>query len=178
MSKFSFLIVIAVLYSVINVCYGQEGEDEESVDVACLNKPQNKKVLKLLQNSSDRKKTFKERYKMLKDALEINEDCGACLWSLGKMNFFKAKVEGGEYFDHAIKYYSALIELCPEWHADVYYNLGIIYYNKTNDEMAKKYFQRFLDFPTDNEDKLGRNYSQQIEDVNAVLPEIDFYLEF
>ena len=56
MSKFSFLIVIAVIYSVINVCYGQEGEDEESVDVACLNKPQNKKVLKLLQNSSDRKK--------------------------------------------------------------------------------------------------------------------------
>ena len=156
MSKFLFLIVIAVIYSVINVCYGQEGEDEESVDVACLNKPQNKKVLKLLQNSSDRKKTFKERYKMLKDALEINEDCGACLWSLGKMNFFKAKAEGGEYFDHAIKYYSVLIELCPEWHADVYYNLGIIYYNKTNDEMAKKYFQRFLDFPTDNEDKLGR----------------------
>lgn len=178
MLRFSFLLVIAVFYTVSHTCYGQEGADDETVDAACLSKPQNKKVLKLFQNSKDRNKTYKERYKMLKDALEIDEDCGACLWSLGKMNFFKAKVEGGEYFDHAIKYYSALSELCPDWHADVYYNLGIIYYNKTNDEKAKKYFQRFLDFPTDNEDKLGRNYSQQIEDVNAVLPEIDFYLEF
>lgn len=176
--RIPFFILITVVMAVFNDCYGQAGDEEETVEVACLPKPQNKKVLKLYLNSKDRKKTFKERYKMLKDALEIDEDCGACLWELGKKNFYKAKTEGGEYFDHAIKYYTELVELCPNWHADVYYNLGIIYYNKTDDEMAKKYFQRFLDFPTENEEKLGKNYSQQIDDVNAVLPEIEFYLEF
>ena len=141
-------------------------------------KPINKKINKLLQNAKDRGKSYKEQTKLLREALEIDEQCGACLWEIAKKNFIKAKVQGGEYFDHAIKYYRRLIDVCPHWHADVYYNLGIVYYNKTNDEMAKKYFELFLDFPTDNVNKLGRNYAQQIEDVKAVLPEIDFYLDF
>ena len=71
--RIPFFILITVVMAVFNDCYGQAGDEEETVEVACLPKPQNKKVLKLYLNSKDRKKTFKERYKMLKDALEIDE---------------------------------------------------------------------------------------------------------
>ena len=179
MSRIAFLLTFAYFLCLSQVIFCQSDyEEEEEVEEACMSKPINKKVNKLLQNAKDRGKSYKEQTKLLGEALEIDEQCGACLWEIGKKNFIKAKVEGGEYFDHAIKYYRRLIDVCPQWHADVYYNLGIVYYNMTNDEMAKKYFELFLDFPTDNENKLGRNYAQQIEDVKAVLPEIDFYLDF
>jgi len=179
MTKIAFLLTFAHFLCFSQVIFCQSDyADEEEVEEACMPKPINKKINKLLQNAKDRGKSYKEQTKLLREALEIDEQCGACLWEIAKKNFIKAKIQGGEYFDHAIKYYRRLIDVCPHWHADVYYNLGIVYYNKTNDEMAKKYFELFLDFPTDNVNKLGRNYAQQIEDVKAVLPEIDFYLDF
>lgn len=177
MTRFKILLVLTIFIVQPAIGFCQDDEEEE-VDEACLPEPRDKKVLKLYEGSKDRKKPYKERYKMLKDAVEIDDQCGACLWELAKKNFMKAKVNGGEYFDHAIKYYKQLIDVCPEWHADMYYNLGIIYYNKTNDEMAREYFKKFLDFPTDDEKKLSREYSQQVDDVQAVLPEINFYLDF
>ncbi len=177
MIRINLLLILALTAIQPAVSFAQE-DDEEEVDEACLPEPKNKKVLKLYESSKDRKHSYKERYKMLKDALDIDDQCGACLWELAKKNYNRAKSEGGEYFDHAIKYYEWLIDVCPEWHADVYYNLGIIYYNKTNDKKAKEYFQKFLDFPVDDESKLGREYAQQIDDVKAVMPEIDFFLDF
>ena len=176
MTRIAFLLALVHLLCAMKLGVCQSNDDSE--DEACLAVPLNKKVNKLYQNAKDRGKSYKEQTKLLRDALEIDDQCGACLWEIAKKNFLKAKIQGGEYFDHAIKYYTRLIDVCPNWHADMYYNLGIVYYNKTNDELAKKYFELFLEFPTDDEKKLGRNYAQQIEDVEAVLPEIDFYLNF
>ncbi|MFT7611104.1 MAG: outer membrane protein OmpA-like peptidoglycan-associated protein [Parvicellaceae bacterium] len=177
MMRFKILFALAIFIAQPLVMFSQENEEEE-IEEACLKVPTNKKIAKLLKSSHDKGIPYQKRYQALKDALEIDEECGVCLWELAKKNFIKAKSEGGEYFEHSIKYYEQLIGVCPEYHADMYYNLGIIYYNKTNDEMARKYFNQYLKFPTDDEDKLGRRYSEQVDDVKAVLPEIDFFLDF
>lgn len=169
------LLLFALCFSAAS--FAQDDEKEE--DPACMEKPQNKKVLKLFNQGTDRKKgDEKSRYKALKDALELDEQCGACMWELGKNQYRKAKAKGGEHFKHAVKYYEMLADLCPEWHAEVYYRLGVIEYNRNNDDKALQWFQKYLDFPVDDDSKLGRRYTEQIAEVKSVMPEIKWFRDF
>ena len=49
--------------------------------------------------------------------------------------------------DFPKKYFLELERLCPNYHADIYYFLGLIYYQDKNDCEAVKYFQKFFRIP-------------------------------
>ena len=110
-------------------------------------------VKKLYEKGKNYKKyDYKHRVKFYKDAIEIDEECLPCIWELAKMSFRKNYSSGGA-MDFPKRYFLQLENLCPSYHADLYYYLSTIYYMGKNDCEAVKYFTKFLEFPTDNPKK-------------------------
>ena len=136
------------------------------------------KVLKLLSKAKNSKKyEYKERVAFYKQAIEIDSQCVKCMWELGKLSFRKASSKG-EKMEIPKKYFHQIEQICPDYHADLYYYLSRVYYAEVNDCESKKYFKKFLDFPTDDYEKLSRNYSDQVNSVKFTLPVAEFYCDF
>ncbi len=171
--KCAFLLISVGAVVTINA------QDEDEYDPCKFGtKPESKKVLKLIKNSKNSKKYGpKERYKFLKDALAQDEECAYCAWQLAQSSYRTAKSKGSS-FDIPRKYFKLVEEICPEYHADVYYNLGVMAYQEEDDKGALKYLQKFLDFPADDESKLSKNYGEQIQSVESTLPDIKFFVKF
>ena len=167
------LYILLFLFSSV-VTFAQD--EEEEIDPNCI-PPTEKSAVKKWDKAHDSKKyDYKERMRMYKDLLEEYKDNAAIMWEIAKMTFPRAKASG----DYSIpeKYYKMILTVCPEYHADVYYQLGLIYYKQKNDCKAYTTFQQFLDFPSDDDTKLSRKYPKQLEDVEAIMPEIDYYCNF
>ena len=151
-------------------------DDEEEIDPNCI-PPTDKAAVKIWNKAQDKKKyDYNQRMRFYKDLLNDYEDNAAIMWQIAKMTYPRAKVSG----DYSIpkKYYKMILSVCPEFHADVYYQLGVIYYQEKKDCEAYETFQKFLEFPSDDETKLSRKYPKQLQDVEAIMPEIDYYCNF
>ncbi len=136
------------------------------------------KVAKLLEKVSNTKKySSDDRYDMMQDALEIDEDCLPCLQYLGNASFKRAKRRGTSFVP-AINYYEQLVEKCPEYHSDPYYALGAMCYASQEYDKAILYFDKFIHFPADDPSKFKKNYDRKYNEVKEVLPHIDFWKEF
>lgn len=176
-SFYVLLFPIIILFNSPLTSFAQDDEEEE-IPEACKTEPSDKKVLKLYEKGLDHKKyDYNTRMRALKDALELEEECSSCMWEIAKLTYRRAQAKGTA-FDIPKKYYLMIENTCPEYHADVYYNLGVIYYGEKNDCKAYEYFQKFLDFPSDDEKKLSRKYDQQLTDVEGIMEEVDFYCNY
>lgn len=172
--KVIYLLLLIVLSSLMQNGWSQ---DEEEVDPNCV-PPTDKKAVKLWEKANDKKKYgYKDRIMALKELLEMNEDCAPCMWNLAEETFNKAQIEGNDY-SIPLKYYLMIEQVCPDYHADIYYQAGLIFYSQQQDCEALKYFKKFLDFKTDDENKLSRHYDKQLQDVKEVIEEVDFYCNF
>lgn len=170
------LNLLFVLFFVIfsNISLAQ---DEEEVDPNCV-PPIDKKGAKLWEQANDKKNNdYKERITALKQLLEMNEDCAPCMWNLAQETFVRAQMSESDY-SIPKKYYLMLEQTCPDYHADIYYQLGVIYYSEQQDCEALKYFKKFLAFKTDDESKLSKKYDKQLTDVEEIMEEVDFYCNF
>ena len=135
-------------------------------------------VKKLYEKGKNYKKyNYKQRVKFFKDALEIEEECIPCMWELAKMSF-RRRYSLGEPMDFPKKYFLQLSQLCPHYHADVFYYLSLIFYMQKNDCEAKNYFTQFLDFPTDDKKKIAINYTDQKSYVKASLEMSSYFCDF
>ena len=124
-----------------------------------------------------KKYDYKNRVKYYKETLELEEDCIPCIWELAKMSF-RRKYTIGDPMDFPKKYFLQLESLCPAFHADVYYYLSLIYYMEKNDCEAVKYFNKFLEFPTENKKQIAINYKDQKLYVEASLEMSQFFCDF
>ncbi|MEN8811358.1 MAG: hypothetical protein ABF272_08225, partial [Flavobacteriales bacterium] len=104
--------------------------------------PDNGKVKKLYEKALDRKKTkdATKRMEYMKLAIEEDETCVPCYWELAKRSYSKAKYNKTSYTS-AIEYYQQVEELCPSFHSDMYYYLGLMNYQEDNSIEAEKYFK-------------------------------------
>lgn len=172
--KYVYTLLIAVF---LGAFQNIQAQDDEEVDTNCV-PPTEKKEAKLWEIANDRKNNdYTKRITALKDLLEINENCAPCMWNMADETFRRAKANGTSY-EIPKKYYLMIEQTCPDYHANVYYNLGLIYYSEQQDCEALKYFKKFLDFKTDDENKLDKNYDKQLTDVKEVMEEVDFYCNF
>ena len=154
-----------------NLFFSQEDESEcgEITDP---------KIQKLLEKAKNTKKyDYKERVAFYKEAIEEDEECISCMWDLAKLTYFRSYSKG-DNFDISKKYFHLIEAKCPAFHADVFYYLSLIYYSELNDCEAKKYFKKFLDFPTIDAEKLSRNYTDQVSSIKLTLPVAEFYCDF
>lgn len=141
--------------------------------------PDNKKVQKLYEKSFDRKKVKDpdKRFLLLKEAIEEDETCVPCLWELAQRSFKRAKYKGLPY-NGSRKYYQEVEKLCPDYHSDIYYYLGIINYEEQEFKDAQKYFEKFIAFRNDDDEKFAKNYPQKLQAAEAIMPELDFQNNF
>lgn len=137
--------------------------------------PDNDKVKKLYKKSLDRKKTkdAKKRYQFLKDAIEEDESCVPCYWELAKRSYAKARYNKTS-FEKSKEYYQQIANLCPTYHSDVYYYLGLINFQEDNSQEAEKYFKQFVEFRDQDDSKFSRNYEDKLRAAKSALPELNF----
>jgi outer membrane protein OmpA-like peptidoglycan-associated protein len=141
--------------------------------------PDNKKVQKLYEKSFDRKKVKDpdKRFLLLKEAVVEDDECVPCYWELAKRSFKRAKYQGLEY-NGSRRYYTMVEKLCPDYHSDIYYFIGVMNYEEKNYKEAEKYFKKFIEFRSDDDKKFAKNYGDKLSAAKAILPELDFQNNF
>ncbi|MBK9760190.1 MAG: OmpA family protein [Flavobacteriales bacterium] len=155
------------------VSFGSQAQDEP---VGPCDKPFDKKILKLLAEAA-KEKNPTERHRILKSTQEIDPSCTECLFQLGMSAFGRANAGAGS-FDAAIKYLEEVKAQCPDYHSDLYFALGMMYYGKDEFPGSAQALQKFLKFPTDDATKFGADIDAKIADAEKLMPELAFYAEF
>ncbi|MDA9262126.1 hypothetical protein N9P38_02060, partial [Flavobacteriales bacterium] len=137
--------------------------------------PESGKVKKLYEKAMDRKKTKdpKKRLAYLKEAIEEDESCVPCYWQLARRSYSKA-IQNHTSYNKAINYYKEIENLCPSYHSDVYYYLGLMNYQDDNTKEAENYFKKFIEFRNQDEEKFSKNYTDKLRAAKATLPELSF----
>jgi outer membrane protein OmpA-like peptidoglycan-associated protein len=138
--------------------------------------PTDKKIVKLLEDAA-RAKDPMDRHRKLKEAHELDADCGECLFQLG-LSAYRIGKSGGSGYAAAIRYFDQLEAKCPSYHSDVPYHLGVMRYAEGDLAAAAKAFDAFRKFPTDDPARISKNYDRQYKDVEEIMPELQFHIDF
>jgi outer membrane protein OmpA-like peptidoglycan-associated protein/tetratricopeptide (TPR) repeat protein len=138
--------------------------------------PTDKKVVKLLDEAA-KAKDGTTRHAKLKASMEVDPECGECLFQLG-LSAYKIGRESGKGYDAALRYFEQLEAKCPQYHSDVPYHMGAIRYGTGDHAGAAKHFEAFRKFPTDDATRMGKNYDKQYKDVEELMPELQFFADF
>jgi outer membrane protein OmpA-like peptidoglycan-associated protein/tetratricopeptide (TPR) repeat protein len=168
--SFSALVGVSILMLVGTPVSAQDGSADPC------GKPSDKKVVKLLDEASKAKAAM-ERHQKLKSALEVDGECAECLFQLG-VSAYRIGKEGGKGYQAAQRYFDQLEAKCPQYHSDVPYLKGIMYYAEDQFAEAAKSFEAFRKFPSDDPSKMSTDYDKKYADVEAVMPELQFYVDF
>ena len=135
------------------------------------------KIQKLLDQSKETKKyDSKERLGFLEKALEEEPKCLPCLMHIGEMEFLLAKRSGAS-FETSVRYFEQLSALCENYHSEMYYFLGAMYYADSKYSEAKKNFEKFMKFPDDDPTKFEKDYDKKYDEVKEALVSVETYAE-
>ena len=171
---FVFEMMKATLFLALSfflVTTGVSGQDECDYDPG-------PKVQKLIEKSQDKKKYDSDKRRgFMEEALEEDENCLPCLMRLGESAFKIAK-RGNASFGQAESYFERVKERCDEYHSELWYFLGAIYYAEQRYEEALDAFDRFIHFPDDDPSKFDRDYDKKYEEVQGALPYVQFYNDY
>lgn len=167
------LCALLVLVVVASAAVAQD--DEGGATDPCA-KPTDKKIVKLLEDAA-KAKDGGERHAKLKATQELDPNCAECLFQLGISAYKRAK-ESNVSFDASLKYFDQLKAKCPEYHADVDYYMGSIHYGNGEYAKAKKGFDAFMRFPSDDQSKFSKDQDKKYKDVEEVMPELEFLADF
>ncbi|MEO8590753.1 MAG: OmpA family protein [Flavobacteriales bacterium] len=138
--------------------------------------PTDKKILKLLDEAAKANDPV-ERHQKLKSTLEIDGECAECLFRLG-LSAYRIGKESGKGYEASIRYFEQLQAKCPQYHSDVPYHLGTMYYAQDKFAEAARAFEVFRHFPTEDAAKVSKDYDKKYQDVEEVMPELQFYVDF
>ncbi len=138
---------------------------------------ENKKAIKLLDKAtSSSSMELGERRVLLKDALEVDENCLECRFALARLEYQMASEQNRSY-DPSLANFQGVIDQCPTYHADAYYYSGIIHYGNQDYNEAQKALEAFITFDPEL-GSISRDNERKIEDVESILPEVSFYANF
>lgn len=138
--------------------------------------PTDKKIVKLLEDAAKAREPM-ERHRSLKATLEVDAECIECHFRLG-LSAYRIAKESGSGYKAAIGYLDKVHQTCPSYHSDVPYTLGVMHYAEDRFPEAAKAFEAFRRFPSDDPTRMSKGYDQQYKDVEEIIPELQFYLDF
>lgn len=156
--------------------FGATGLYAQDEDAGPCDRPTDKKLVKRLAEASGTGNPT-ERHRKLKALQEEFPDCAECLFLTGESAFQRAAAGAGS-FKAGIHYLEDLRGKCPDYHASMYYYLGNMYYAQDNYAEAAQAFRKFLDFPEGDPARLPADMAKKIAEVERILPELSFYLDF
>ncbi len=134
----------------------------------------NKKIKKIYEKLYDRETTDRERFTLLKEAIEIDEYCVQCYFDMGNLSYYNAK-QNMKSFDVAKKMFIKSIEVCPTYKADAYYNLALIAVSEGDKGESLRYMDLFLNFKSESDKAFASNHEAKKSYINKIRPEIKFY---
>jgi len=138
--------------------------------------PTDKKIVRLLEEAAKAREPM-ERHRSLKATLEVDPECIECHFRLG-LSAYRIAREGGSGYKAAIGYLEKVRQACPTYHSDVAYTLGVMHYAEDRFQEAAIAFDAFRRFPTDDVTRSSKDYDKQYKDVEEIMPELQFYLDF
>lgn len=162
----------------MNTVHAQKGEVEDENCTA-----PSKKSRKLIAEAKSPDTEMLDKLKNFKKAMSNDPDKAEVHYEYALFQQYRASQamspgEAEKSRENAHKSFLKVAELCHDYHADVYYNIALYYYNQEDRKNASKYFKKFIEFDHPSAKKYSRNHDQLVSDVNEILPEIQFYDEF
>ena len=166
-------LLLALLIALPFVASAQRGDKEE----ACSAVPEGK-TLKLYEKGINGSKYDRaERVAFLEEAFDRDDQCMACLFEWGRLEFNSIKRSRGSFYP-AQQPLLQLTDACPFFRAEAWYMLGAMAYADREYEAAQSYFEEYLRFPPASEEVLGKRRDRYVKEVKEVLPTIAFELAF
>lgn len=149
-------------------------------DTSCL--PPDKKVVKIIEKaklSADAKTAVDAFLEAIKSAPEN----AMPYYEYGVYAFNKASeyynrqpnpaMEAGDKsLQKAEELFLEVLELCSNYHADVFYNLGVINYTQQEMELSKEWFSKFVSFKSDDPSRYSEDHAKKMADVKEVVGEL------
>lgn len=163
----------SLLVLVFAACMSLQAQEEGADPCA---PPTDKKIMKLLDEAAKAKDPV-ERHGKLKSTLEIDPECVECSFQLG-LSAYRIGKESGKGYKAALGYFDKVQTTCPNYHSDVPYTLGVIYYAEDKFAEAAKAFEAFRKFPSDDATRMSKDYDKKYQDVEEIMPELQFYVDF
>ena len=166
-------LLLALLIALPFVASAQWDDEEEACSAVLEGK-----ALKLYEKGINGSKYDRaERVAFLEEAFDRDDQCMACLFEWGRLEFNSIKRSRGSFYP-AQQPLLQLIDACPFFRAEAWYMLGAMAYADREYEAAQSYFEEYLRFPPASEEVLGKRRDRYVEEVKEVLPTIAFELAF
>ena len=141
----------------------------------------NKEAIKVYKQGIDKKKNNKEaRVTFLKQALELEPDYADANFAYAKEILVTQKLNAGKNgvnYKPAEPYFLKVVEVCPKYHSDPYYYLGLMYYMDEKYDEAIKYLKQFNAFVDDDEKKFSKDYETFLDNAKHMLKDAQFYTD-
>jgi outer membrane protein OmpA-like peptidoglycan-associated protein/tetratricopeptide (TPR) repeat protein len=163
------LLLILFGFQGVTAFYAQEDE-------SCL--PPDKKTLKLLDKA--KATPAPERYKLFSEVTKAAEDNAMVYFEYAVLSFEEAQQaysssydpsKGDKLMNKAKGLFEKAVQLCHDYHADMYYYLGAIEYLQQNKVKATEYFRKFLDFKSTTDSRFPKDYAQKKKEVEKIIGE-------
>lgn len=144
-------------------------DDEDAKPKKYCSEEISKKAIALYEKGLDKKKYKKpERLEFLKKAMEMEPDFAETYLAVGQEFIKTAKIDE-KPFAPAVPFFYKAIGLCPQIHSEPYYYIGFDYYEKTKNDSAIKYLQKFIDFKDDDESKFAKDWKEEIYQAKMMI---------
>jgi len=136
------------------------------------------KAAKLIEKGTDKRKYDADKRRgYLEDALEEDDTALEAGFALGLLAHTEARRNGGS-LSEAQTLLLSVHEACSRYNEEVPYTLGAIAYAEGRHQDALDWFDRFLQWEARTGQPIAPRNRKRIEQVNGVLPELQFLLEF
>lgn len=143
---------------------------------------EDKKLLKML-STAMAEKTFEKQTEKFVEAIQKYPNNAQTYYLYAKLleqeaarlsQNEKTKGQAVANKNKALLFYQNTIKKCPEYHAEIYYMIGANLYQNGDVKNALTYFQKFLDFPQDDFNKLPPNNAQLRKELTNIVEDLNF----
>ena len=169
MTRTCFLLGLLLLQMPLSI-RGQE-------DNACEHEP-TAKAAKLIERGTDKRKYDADKRRgYLEDALEEDGQALHAAFTLGLLAHTEAR-RTGEGFGEARDLLMSVHDACPRFNEEVPYTLGAIACAEDRNQEALDWFHQFLHWESRTGKPISPRNRKRVEQVEAVLPELQFLIEY
>ena len=157
----------------LTLCPGMLAQDEDPCEAV-----PSAKATKLIEKGTDKRKHDADKRRgYLEDALEEDDTALEAAFALGLLAHTEARRNGGS-LSEARSLLLSVHEACSRYNEEVPYTLGAIAYAEDRYRDALDWFDRFLQWESRTGQPIAPRNRKRVEQVNGVLPELQFLLEF
>jgi len=140
-----------------------------------------KKVLKVIAEALKSKDT-RSAVGKFNAAIEMDEENAKAYYEYGvyaynnAMNFYETKPNpsmGGRSLQKSEELFRVVLDLCPDYHANASYYLGVINYMQQEMPEAIKWFKAFKNYNHSDVNRYPEDFTKKLTDVNDVLTDLE-----